>query len=315
MIDVVLNVFAKPYQTALSVLSLLRFCDRHIDRIYFQFEPAGSRYDAVPPYAVAAWLGERAILSQPEIWLECDPVDASQLQDPAYRQAVRYQPAFEHTDKQYLFVMHNDVLFTKDIIGPMLDRIGDAFVIGNIGQCWNCPASRAELVRDAGLTTGPCSPDSYADFVPDRAGLERLYALAREREIFVRPYWEGWGTHYTEAAWPLPECRVNEWACLVDVRQTRPHTWPNGPILPFGVFEACGSTCLDVAVSWFRDLNRLGLRARNFPLDDYVRHFVGNFRMTRSLHLQAENEARTLLEKNFRDFVAWCREKKNGLFS
>ena len=315
MIDVVLNVFAKPYQTALSVLSLLRFCEHYIDRIYFQFEPAGSRYDAVPPYAVASWLGERAVISQPEIWLKRDPVETSRLKDPVYRLAVRYQPAFERTDKQYLFIMHNDVLFTKDIIGPMLDRIGDAFAIGSIGQCWNCPASRAELMRDAGVANAPCSPDNYADCAPDRAGLERLYALARERNISVRPYWEGWDTHYSETAWPMPECRVNEWACLVDIQQTRPHTCPNGPVLPFGIFEACGNMRLDTAVAWFRDLNRLGLRARNFPLDDYMRHFVGNFRMGRSLYLQAENEARTLLEKNFRDFVVWCREKKNGMFS
>ncbi len=314
MVDVVLNIFAKPYQTALSVLSLLRFCDQHIDRFFLQFEPSGSRYDPVPPYAIAAWLGERAVVSQPELWIECDAVDRNRLGDPAYRLALRYQSAFEHTDKSHLFVMHNDVLIKKDLIGAMLERIGDAFAIGGIGQCWNCPASRAELVREAGLGDAPCTPEHYARFQPDFAGLERLYAKAREQDVFVRPYWEGWDAHYAKTAWPLPECRVNEWACLVDVARTRRHVCPEGPVLPFGAYEACGSVCLDIDVAWFRELNRLGLRARHFPLGEYVRHFVGSFRMSRELHLKAENEARTLLEKNFRDFVTWCRKKKNGLF-
>ena len=38
LVDVALNVFAKPYQTALSVLSLLRFCRERINTIFFQFE-------------------------------------------------------------------------------------------------------------------------------------------------------------------------------------------------------------------------------------------------------------------------------------
>ena len=314
MVDVVLNIFAKPYQTALSVLSLLHFCDRHIDIFYLQFEPSGSRYDAVPPYAMARYLGKRAVVHQPDIWIECDAVLPERLEERNYRLALRYQSAFEHTDKRYLFVMHNDVLIKRDIIGALLAGIEGHFAVGGIGQCWNCPAAREDLVRAADLGERACAPDRYHAFRPDYAGLNRLYTVARERGVRVRPYWEGWETRYRDTAWPLPECRVNEWGCLVDVRMVRPHVRPQGEILPFGAYEACGSVSLDIDVAWFRDLHRLGFTARHLDLDPYLRHWVGSYRMTRDLHLRAEIEARTLLEKNFGGFVEWCRAEQNGLF-
>jgi hypothetical protein len=315
VVDVAINIFAKPYQTALSVLSLLRFCDRHIGKFYLQFEPSGSRYDHVPPYAVAAYLGDRAVVYQPEIWIECDAVRPERLDDPAYRLALRYESAFEHTRERYLFIMHNDVLIKRDVIGAMLERMDGHIAVGSIGQCWNCPAARADVVRAAGLGERACAPDRYLEFRPDYAGLNRLYAVAREQGMRVRPYWEGWEAKYRDAAWPLPECRVNEWGCLVDVETARPHVRPQGPILPFGAYEDCGSVSLDIDVAWFRDLHRLGFTARHLNLDPCLRHWVGSHRMTRGLHMQAETTARNLLEKNFSGFVAWCRTEKNGLFA
>lgn len=318
-VDVALNIFARPYQTALSVLSLLKYSDAHVDKFYLQFEPAGSRYDAVPPYAVAEYLGERAVTHQPGEWLVNHPVDAARLADPAYRLAVRYQYAFERSDKKYLFTLHNDVLIKRDIIGDMLSAIDGAFAIGQIGQCWNCPARNAELMRECGCSE-PCGPERYQDFRPDLPTLKALYAKAKERGIAVRGYLDNWDEKLTGGAWPLPECRVNEWACLVDLEQTRPLTVPLGPALPLGSFARCGSSSdkkarLDTAVAWFRDINRQGLRARHFPLDKYLKHSVGAHRNTRDLHREAELAAEAILLKAFPDFVDWCRRQKNGLFS
>lgn len=317
-VDVVLNIFARPYQTALSILSLLKYSDRHIDKFYLQFEPAGSRFDAVPPYAVAEYLGGRAVVHQPEIWLECDAVEPERLADPAYRLALRYQAAFERAGRKYLFVMHNDVLVTGDVIGAMLEGIGGAFAIGQIGQCWNCPAANRELMLECGFEDA-CAPERYQDFQPDFAALERLYRAAAGRGPRVRPYWEGWRARYSPEswprAWPLPECRVNEWGCLVDLEQTGPLVAPRGDILPFGAYEPCGSVTLDIAVAWFRDLNRRGLRARHFPLDGYLRHTVGAHRNTRDLHLEAELSAEGILRKAFPDFAQWCKKQSNGLFA
>lgn len=313
-VDVALNIFAKPYQTALSVLSLLRFSGGHIDRVFLQFEPSGSVYDHALPYAIAEYLGDRAVVSQPGYWLQLDAADRSRFEDPEYRLSVRYQHAFETTDKRYLFVLHNDVLIKRDIIGAMLAGIGDAFVIGHLGQCWNCPAANEELVRLAGCGDKACTPETYLDFRPGPDGLLRLYALAEQNGVFVRPYYQAFDEHYSSRAWPLPECRVNEWGCLVDAAKTREFVVPQGDILPFGAFEQCGAICLDTATAWFRDLHRRGFHARHMSLAPYLQHWVGNGKMTDYTYSKAEGNARLILEKNFALFAHWCRERKNGMF-
>ena len=314
LVDVAVNVFAKPYQTALSVLSLLRFSGERIDRVYLQFEPAGSMYDPAPPYAIAEYLGDRAVPFQPAHWLRREDTDPGRLADPEYRLSIRYQHAFEHTDKARLFVMHNDVLIKKDIVGAMLAAIGDAFAVGQLGQCWNCPASQADIVAEAGLGDTPCRPERYREFRPDMAGLQRLYETALRLGFFVRGYYQGWNEAYRAKAWPLPECRINEWGCLVDVAKSGPHVMPNGPILPFGAFEACGTGSLDTATPWFRELCRLGLDARPMDIGPYLTHWVGNAKKTEYKYSRAEGNARAILEKHFPEFVAWCRQKRNGLF-
>ncbi|MDL2307261.1 hypothetical protein LJC48_04450 [Desulfovibrio sp. OttesenSCG-928-C06] len=313
-IDVALNIFAKPYQTSLSVLSLLKFCDAYIDRIHLQFEPSGSMFDTALPYAIADYLGERAVITQPEHWLKLEAADASRYDDLSYRMSVRYQHAFENTDKKYLFIMHNDVLIKGDVIGKMLGDIGDAFVIGQLGQCWNCPAAHAEVCADCGMGEQGCHPDRYQELQPDFEQLCSLYKAAGKRGIFVRPYLEQLHVNYSDGGWPLPECRVNEWAALVDVERTRPYVIPHGSIAPFGAFEQCGKICLDTSVAWFRGLHRLGLRAKNMDIAPYVTHWIGTGKMTSYKYLKAEANARQILQKHFPDYVKWCLEQDNKMF-
>ncbi|MDR1360509.1 MAG: hypothetical protein LBJ82_05955 [Deltaproteobacteria bacterium] len=318
-VDVALNIFAKPYCTSLSLLSLLRCSGRHINQIYLQFEPVGSRYDPARPYLIAEFLasslGERIKIFQPDHWLRQNPPDPARLEDPAYRLSIRYEFAFEHTQAEYLFIMHNDVFIQRDIIGMLLERAKGAFAVGQVGQCWNCPARLPDLMRAAGCGTQPCLAQSYEAFQPDFAGLVRLYEAARQADVFVRPWWEGWEERYGEKAWPLPECRVNEWACLVDMELIRRHAPPLGPVPPFGAFESCGAICLDTAVAWFRELNRLGLRARHADLTGFLLHFVGTGKKTAYRYARLEGNARGLLEKHFPAFAAWARKSNCGLFA
>ena len=312
-VDVAMCLLGKPYQSSLSVLSLLRYSGQHINSIYLHFEPTGSRFDALPPYFLARYLGEKAKVFQPEEWLKRQAYTPARLADTAYRHAIRYQTAFEDSKSSHLFVMHNDVLIKKDIIGAMLDAIGDAFVVGSLGQCWNCPASKEELTQAAGI--GPaCKPDAYHLFQPAPNQLSALYAEAVRRGFPARPYWEGWAAHYSTVAWPLPECRVNEWGCLVNLALARPLTAPFGPVPPFGVFEECGSINLDTAVAWFRECNRNGLRAKNFAIASYLTHWVGNNKMTPRKYALAEDNAKSIISTHFPQFVEWCNSNQPGLF-
>ncbi|MDR3176224.1 MAG: hypothetical protein LBU06_06805 [Desulfovibrio sp.] len=316
-VDAAINIFAKPLASALSLLSLLRFSGPHIDRIYLQFEPYGSRFDTAAPFVIAQYLqerlGDRIIVSQPGYWLARKAPEREKLDDPAYRLGIRYEYAFERTNKKYLFILHNDVLIKADIIEAMLERIGGCFAVGSIGQCWNCPAKDEQTALAAGFPA-PCSPDSYADFQPDFSGLRALYAAALRTGRFVRPYWQSLEEHYQSMAWPLPECRVNEWSCMVDVEQTRALVIPQGNILPFGAFEQCGPLLLDTAAAWFRDLNRKGLRARNMDLQPYLTHWVGTGKKTAYRYAKAESNAGAILKRHFPDFADWCRKKDNRMF-
>lgn len=309
-VDVAVNIFAKPYQTALSVLSLLRQSGPHVGTIWLQYEPMGSRYDRVSPYVIARYLKEvmdwPCRVSQPEHWLALDAPDPARLGDAAYRLSIRYQDAFEHSESRKLLLMHNDIYVFGDALGEMLAAMGDAFAIGQLGQCWNCPANNAGVVKDV-MGCAPCVPEAYGDFRPDAATLRRLYAHARELGVFVRPYEECFSEYFDEQPWPLPECRVNEWFCLLDLEKTRPHCMPFGPVLPPGAYGACGSYNLDISVPWFRAMHALGFRARHFDHTRYLRHWVGTGKMSASRYTVAEDNARKLLETHFPDYMAWLQ--------
>ncbi len=315
--DVAVNIFAKPFQTALSLLSLLGTSAAHVGVIYLQFEPCGSRYDTVSPYLIARYLqelyGSRCQVFQPDYWLDLEAADLSRLDDPAYRMGIRYQYAFEHSRAQRLFLMHNDVFFFRDVLGQMLKMQGDAFAIGQLGQCWNCPAGNGELVREV-MDREPCSPECYAGFRPTGEQLWQLYRLARQRGVFVRPYDEAFTGTFDEEPWPLPECRINEWACLINMESTRSHTMPFGPALPPGAYRRCGSVCLDIGVDWFRSMHRLGLHARHFDLNKSMRHWVGTGKVRAALYIEAENNARRLLSRHFPEYMRWLERATGQLF-
>ena len=307
-VDVAVNIFAKPYQTALSVLSLLKQSSAHVGTIWLQYEPMGSRFDSVSPYVVARYLDEEmkwpCRVFQPDFWLAREAADPARMDDPAYRMGIRYQYAFEHSKSRKLLLMHNDVFVFRDALGAMLAAMGDAFAIGELGQCWNCPAHAAKVVEDV-MGGAPCTPARYAEFRPDAPTLRRLYARARELGVFERPYDEGFADGFDQQPWPLPECRVNEWFCLLDLERTRPFSAPFGPALPPGAFSACGSCNLDIAVPWFRAMHALGFHARHFAIRHYLRHWVGTGHKSALRYTQAEDNARRLLQTHFPDYMAW----------
>lgn len=312
-IDVAINVFAKPYQTSLAILSLLRQSGQHINKIWFQFEPVASKLDRIPPYCVYEYVQEMKLAScvatQPDKWLARVPMTSEDLKNSEKRARVRYQTAFENSQADLLFFMHNDVFFFKDLLGILKEEIGDAFVIGQLGQCWNCPASHAELAREV-MGCGPCNPDAYLEFRPDYQQLVDLYAKAREKGIFARPYDEnGFTDEFRSFPWPLPECRVNEWAALVNLAKTRSLAAPYGPAFPPGAFRICGKHNLDTMVPWFRDMHQKGLVAKNYDVRSCLRHWVGTGNNTDLRYSKNEGNALRILKKHFGAYVEWLHKR------
>ena len=312
-VDVAVNIFAKPYQTSLSLLSLWQHSHRHLGIIWLQFEPFGCKYDTILPYHIVEYLreqlGAHCEVFQPNYWLDLNAFDPSRMHDNTYRLGVRYQYAFEHSQGRRLFLMHNDVLILRDIIGDLLASMDDSFAIGPLGQCWNCPANYAELTQNV-MGCAPCTPYSYLQFRPSHEELCRLYALAHQRGVFARPYDAGLTDPIFKAQpWPLPECRINEWACLLDLKKTRPLCMPYGPDFPPGAYQKCGVINLDIAVAWFRDMHARGFHARHFDLKSHLRHWVGTGKTTPIKYAQAEDNAHRLLQRLFPSFLHWLEKR------
>jgi len=286
-VDCAINVFGKPCQTALALLSLVRHSGAHIGTVYFIMEPNsggnfGALLDRLP----------NVVRFTPRHWLWTHPVDERRLGDDDYRLSIRYQYAWERSDKRYLFITHNDCLYTGDIVGAMLAGIGDRIAIGRVGQCWNCPAS----------WTNRCDPTRYLEYRPSFAELADLYRTTevpagRRRRNYDRPEFD---PSFSEQPWPLPECRVNEWAVMVDLDRARPLTRPLGSALPFGAYLRSGSDTLDIGVAWFRGVSRQGCEAAHMRVEDYVRHGAGHPAMfDRSLYEDGERRAREILEREY----------------
>lgn len=312
--DIAVNIFGKPFQVSLAILSLLARSRAHINKIWLNYEPYGSQFDNLSPLAIYDYLKETSIVkceaSQPDYWLGREAPDLSRIGEPEYRYGIRYQRAWEKSAASYLFIIHNDVYFFKDLLGAMLAEIGDAAAIGQIGQCWNCPASRSQITLPVcGLE--PCDPGVYRDFNCSVSQLQAIYSEARQSGIFKRAYDpDSIGSDFLERPWPLPECRVNEWACLINLEKTRPLTMPIGPAWPFGAFKACGDLHLDIGVQWFRNMHAMGLTCKHVNVHDYLRHWVGTGNKSRARYAHAEANALVILKKHFPDFISWLKKKE-----
>jgi hypothetical protein len=250
-VDVVIQVYGKPHQTAVTLLSLLEHSGTHVGKIWFieeRQQPFGAEFSALRNY-----LHDRLIHYRPPIWLGSHQLPWRSLHRwGPLRRSLRYQCAWEKSKQRYLYVTHNDVLYTDDILRPMLDRIEGHIAVGPVGQCWNCSAWKAQV----------CTPESFMEYRPSFEEWTRLstrYPGARMQRY----------AHVVEPArpWPLPECRVNEWTLLVDLDTARPSTMPIGDAVPIGA-----SYGLDTGTQWFHDVVNAGHRVRHMDTSPFAQH-------------------------------------------
>ena len=314
-VDVALNVFGKPRQTALALLSLLKHSNERIQTIYLLIERGQSQYDTVD-MAFLSRLSPKIKIIIPQLWLKLDALDVSRLHDKDYRYSIRYQYAWEHAEAGRLLLMHNDVHFKGDVVGLLLGALGEAFVAGQIGQCWNCPAARQHIVAELGINgRQPCVREHYEAFRPSFAELDAMYKLVRHYGEHFRNFLPRWSDEIRQHPWPLPECRANEVCCLVNLDVARKATMPFGRARPFGTYVSAGSHNMDIAVAWFRDMHLQGFRARHFDTTPYVEHTIGHSRLfDEAEYRQAEDRAEAVLRAEFSDFVAFSKRFAPGLF-
>lgn len=265
-IDVCINYYGKPYHTAVTLLTLWKHSSKHIHKIYLVIEKIQPyyQYDAIP--LLKYFLRDLPIeYVYPQYFYYSGNPDESWLSDPEKRYGLKYQYALEKSDKEFLFLSHNDCLYEDDLLGKMLTRVkeepaaasklgaGTVAGIGLVGQCWNCPAFSAKL----------CDGSRFETFVPTKDELKELVDTYNPPRAHI---------HYKlidrEIIHPLPECRLNEYACLINVPVYRKNVVPTGDILPFG-----GSWHgTDWGAIWFHSLFNRGYKFINFPFEPHMQH-------------------------------------------
>lgn len=266
-IDVLISVCGKPFQTALALLSLERTCGHIIDNIYFVEENTSLRgVDCGDHSFILNKLSHKIIHFTPKYWNYCFSIDFERINEIDYRDSLRYQYGWERSDKNFILIIHNDIVFHKDVVTPMINSIGDNVASGHIGQCWYCPAA----------FTHKCSPEKYMEYRPNFDELLSMYKRVQAPEgLFKRAYHlPRLHDMFLRQPWPLPECRVNEWCCLVNMKIARKLTIPHGRVIPFGAIVNVGKQILDVGCQWFREMHARGHTCQNFPIYDYVDHDV-----------------------------------------
>lgn len=230
MVDVIINVYGKPWQTLCTLKSLEKHSGQHIDKIYF-IEEKEQPYNAEFKGVISRFKNIAHYIPEKYKFFSVDESD---------RMSIRYQYGIETSDKNFVFITHNDVLYTEDVIGNMLNEIGDSIGIGQIGQCWNCPANKV------------CSGEKFYKYNPTYEEVLDLGLphVRTTKELIDKDFPK-----------PLPECRLNEWACMLNRELVVKEN------IPFGLYDK-----LDLGSYWFKEMHKKG-----YTFKDYRKDFTHGF--------------------------------------
>lgn len=297
-VDVGIAFYGKPYHTIVTIKSLLRHSGQHIDKIYISRERKQPHDDYIGIFKVIDYFRNdpnvRLVIHYPHHHVGLGVMDSERAKkDTKFRQSIMFQYALETTEKKYLCIMHNDMLFHDDMVGAMLEEMMTApenlIGIGSIGQCWSCPAGKDFANK--------CNPYIVDEFVPSyEEAMEITEAYATPRQQLQKEIINGGRVHL------LPECRLNEYCAMFNVESYRKETVPYGDIACYG--GNWGGT--DNATIWSHDVYEKGYRFKHIHLEQYTKHapFDSTSSGTqandnRNLYARSEENAQEYIEKNY----------------
>lgn len=290
-IDICLNVFGKPYQTIVTLKSLLKYSSQHIDKIFLieeENQPIDYNFDLIKNEVNYDGL----IRFKPKHFLWVNGTDYNLYQtNKDYKYSIRYEYGLNNTDKSHILLIHNDVFFQKDIVGELLNEDENFFGIGRVGQCWNCPLFYENLCSGEKLSKNLENNFDY-DFIFDviyKHNTTRTF-IHQNKIDKLKPL-------------PLPECRINEWCMLINVDLYKKEVLENKRVVPFG-----GYFQMDIGDLWFKQMVDLGYKFKNFDIDKYITHayfsITGNGHSSlfdSNKYQMEEVEAKKYYEKNLKN--------------
>lgn len=244
-VDVIINVYGKPWQTLCTLKSLIKYNGEHIDKIYF-IEEKEQPYNDNVKFILEYF--DNIIHYIPEKYQFLPRIhQTDDLSVKENRYNFRYQYGIENSDKKYVFITHNDVLYTGNIVWDMLNEIDGYAGIGSIGQCWNCPCKSAN----------ECNGDKFHVYNPTYEHVIELcemYKPARGDQFI--------SMISKDKLKPLPECRLNEFSCLINREISVDNCIPIRNINFFGDYSG-----IDIASAWFKGLIEAGFKFKNYNID------------------------------------------------
>ena len=241
-VDIFIYSYSKGWQTLCTLKSLLRHSKKWIDKIYLQV-PKG-RKPETNIHWIKKYFGEELIIFDcPEQLPEYNHAkyEALDYSNEGIRLSLYGQHCFENSDKKYVFMTHCDVLYFYDIIGYYLGYMQDNIGVGEIGMCWCCPCNKDNV----------CTPETREAFNPTYEEVMKIYAEYPPVRM---------GIIDKEQPMPLHECRLNEWASLVDREKLLS--------LGFPYYGVWGNT--DAGCKWYRNAVLKGYKFKHLS-----RHFNG----------------------------------------
>jgi hypothetical protein len=291
-IDACINYYGKPYQTMVTIATLLQYSEQYIDKIYLVVENNQPNAEAWRGVArIESMFKEKIHLFFPNKHIPyLSDFDAKDLPlDDVLN--IKYEIALRNSDKKYVLILHNDMLFESDLLGRYIESVNHSSEtitgVGYIGQCWNCPAFAAKV----------CNSAIFPQFKPTYQEVLDLYQTQPSQNT-ARAH----KTLAKEKFFPMPECRLNEHFCLINTEIYRKATLPQG-IAPYfgGVWDGG-----DTATAWFYSMINQGYQFKHISFEEGAIH--GPFSSTGSgaaadtnvnVYIGIETKAKEYMEKYF----------------
>ncbi len=256
-IDVAIQSYKKPESLIYTIFSLKKHCGELIDTIYINDDCSGDGtidfykdkefLKRIEPIKIKIRENTKAsgytyTLVTREMWHNKNFIEKLQLlghfiinRAKFYKNSndVRYQWAFNSTDKKYLFLIHDDIKFYDDILNyyySIIDKDENIAIVGDLGGSQRCPF-------------GPCGQECSPQKIMDGSIPNKIWPLTGKNSFFL-----------TLLGRYKRNCRINEWCCLINVDISKKIFDKYG--VYFGNYEGGG----DVGTFWFDKIIKDGYR-------------------------------------------------------
>ena len=248
-IDVIVQSYRKPESLIYTLLSLKKCCGEHIDTIYIDDDQSNDGtidlyneklIKTMEPIKILVRVNQKKSgythtcmtwkAFKKKTFFEKIQLFSyffiNRIKFYKTSDDIRYQWGINHTNKKYVFIIHEDIKFYADIIGLYLNCFANnpnLAIVGDLGGSKRCEF-------------GPCfEKDCNPSKIMNGYRPCKDWPLTGKEKNFI----------YKIIGRKSRHCRINEWCCMLDVEKAK--ILENKYGVYFGNYEGGG----DVGTFWF----------------------------------------------------------------